>query len=377
MSNRIYAATRKGLFTFDRIRARSRPWEITNAAFLGVPVSIVLPDPRDGWVYAAVGHGHFGTKLHRSKDAGKTWEECAAPAYPPLSEGTEPDRCPMRGIPIPQALELIWALEPGGNDEPQTLWCGTLPGGLFRSRDRATSWELIDSLWNRPERRKWFGGGMDYPGLHSICVNPRDSKHVTVGISCGGVWETKNSGQSWECKGKGMYAVYMPPELKDDPNTQDPHRLVQCARSPNALWVQHHNGIFKSNDGAANWSDIKSAGPSTFGFAVSVHPEKPDTAWFVPAMSDELRIPVDGRVVVTRTRDGGASFDTLTDGLPQKHAYDIAFRHALDVDPSGDRLAFGTTTGGFWTSDNQGDSWSTVQLNLPPVYCVRFDSGRL
>ena len=69
--------------------------------------------------------------------------------------------------------------------------------------------------------------------------------------------------------------------------------------------------------------------PSAFGFAVAVHPDRPETAWFVPGVSDEKRYPVDGRVVVNRTTDGGKTFETLTDGLPQSHAYDLVFRHAL------------------------------------------------
>ena len=68
------------------------------------------------------------------------------------------------------------------------------------------------------------------------------------------------------------------------------------------------------------------------------------------------RIPADGCVVVTRTRDGGRSFDKL----PQVDAYDIVFRHALDVDETGDQLAFGSTTGSLWVSDNQGDNWTTL-----------------
>ena len=59
---------------------------------------------------------------------------------------------------------MIWALEPGGADEPGTLWAGTMPGGLFRSRDRGESWDMIRPLWDMPERNKWLGGGADIPG---------------------------------------------------------------------------------------------------------------------------------------------------------------------------------------------------------------------
>ena len=41
----------------------------------------------------------------------------------------------------------------------------------------------------------------------------------------------------------------------------------------------------------------------------------PDTAWFVPEIKDEKRIPREGKLVVTRTRDGGKTFDS-TDEWP-------------------------------------------------------------
>jgi photosystem II stability/assembly factor-like uncharacterized protein len=152
--------------------------------------------------------------------------------------------------------------------------------------------------------------------------------------------------------------------------------LVQCSGMPDVWWVQHHNGIFRSADAGAQWNEIAGVKPSAFGFAVAVHPRDADTAWFVPAVKDEKRYAADGRVVVNRTRDGGKTFETLTRGLPQEHAYDLVYRHALDVDATGDRLAFGSTTGSLWVSENAGDSWQTLSSNLPPIHAVRFENSR-
>lgn len=369
MSNRLYVATRKGLFTIDRAGGG---WKINRCTFFGNNVSMMLPDARDDALYAALDHGHFGAKVHRSTNGGESWQEVAAPAYPQPPEGAEPQKDSF-GKVLPWDLKLIWSLETGGPDRPNELWCGTLPGGLFHSTDRGDSWTLVRSLWDNPARKEWFGGGADFPGIHSICVHPRNSKHITLGVSCGGVWVTPDAGQSWKCSADGMRAEYMPPEQQGNPNIQDPHRVVQCRAKPDFLWAQHHNGIFRSTDGSKTWTEIKDVKPSTFGFAVVVHPQDGDTAWFVPGVKDEVRVPVDGKVVVTRTRDGGKSFDILRNGLPQEHAYDIVFRHCLDIDDSGDRLAFGSTTGSLWVSENQGDSWQCVSTHLPPIYCVRFE----
>ena len=118
--------------------------------------------------------------------------------------------------------------------------------------------------------------------------------------------------------------------------------------------------------------EIREAGPSTFGFAVAVHPHDPDTAWFVPAIDDEVRVPVGGRFVVTRTRDGGETFDVLDDGLPDEHAYDLVYRHCLDVDTTGDQLLLGSTTGSLWWTGDGGDTFRLVSANLPPILSVRF-----
>jgi photosystem II stability/assembly factor-like uncharacterized protein len=168
-----------------------------------------------------------------------------------------------------------------------------------------------------------------------------------------------------------MKADYMPPERSEDPNVQDPHCVVQCAAQPDTLWTQHHCGIFRSTDGGVHWQRVE-AEPSSFGFAVAVHPKHADTAWFVPAVKDACRIPVDGRFVVTRTRDAGRTFDQLSQGLPPAPAYDLVYRHGLAVDDTGTRLAMGSTTGGLWTSADAGDSWHQVSAHLPPIYCVRF-----
>ena len=365
MSDILHVSTRKGLFTLARKRAG---WEIDRADFLGDNVTLTLADPRDGQRYAALDHGHFGVKVHRS--TAKGWEEIAVPVYPPKPEGLEEND--MWGRPLNWSTARIWALAAGGPDEPGVIWCGTLPGGLFRSTDHGVSWQMVRSLWDHPKRKQWMGGGADLPGIHSICVDPRNSHHVSIAVSTGGIWFTEDAGETWSQRGEGMRAEHVPPELTHDPIAQDVHCLAQCPAAPERMWVQHHNGIFVSSDEGRNFTEITEVKPSVFGFAVVVHPRDPDTAWFVPEIKDEKRIPCEGKLVVTRTRDGGKSFEVLSKGLPQTHAYDVVYRHALAIDMTGDRLAFGSTTGGLWVSEDQGDSWACIIHTLPPVYAVRF-----
>ena len=366
MSDTLLVSTRKGLFTLSR---GSNGWAIARTDFLGDNVTLTLTDTRSGMTYAALDHGHFGVKLHRAQ-AGGGFEEIAVPVYPPKPEGLEEND--MWGRPLAWSTARIWAMAQGGADEAGVIWAGTQPGGLFKSRDHGATWEMCRSLWDHPKRKMWMGGGADLPGIHSIVVDPRNAQHVFVAVSTGGIWFTGNGGESWSQRGEGMRADHVPPELTHDPIAQDVHCLVQCPAAPHRMWVQHHNGIFVSSDEGRNFTEIKDVDPSTFGFAVVVHPTDPDTAWFVPEIKDEKRIPRDGRLVVTRTRDGGKSFAQLTRGLPQEHAYDVVYRHALALDAGGNRLAFGSTTGGLWVSEDQGESWTLVTHTLPPIYAVRF-----
>ena len=367
MSDRLWLGTRKGLFLVERDGFGA--WGISRTWFLGDPVSMVLCEPGGRRIHAALDLGHFGVKLQRSEDDGTTWCEAPVPAFPPKPEDLE-DKDPMRGLEVPWSTRLIWALEAGAPDE---LWCGVIPGALFRSSDGGDTWDLMRSLWDDPRRRKWVGGGYDFAGIHSILVDPRDPSHVTVAVSVGGVWTTRDSGGTWDLIGAGLRGEYMPPGLEGDPLAQDAHRVVQCPANPDRLWMQHHNGIFLSDDGGLQWRELTGVPPSSFGFAVAVHPVDPDIAWFVPATKDEKRFPVDARLVVSRTRDGGRSFEVLDRGLPQGPAYDLVYRHGLDCSADGERLAFASTTGSLWVSEDQGDSWRCVSEHLPPVYCVRFE----
>ena len=356
----LWVGTRKGLFGLRRADAG---WRIGKPSFAGEPVSQVLSNPYDGACYAALRLGHFGVKLWKSVDGGTQWTEVTAPAFPP-----KPTAGPWKDDPMPWTVDQVWALEASPDGR---LWAGCLPAGLFTSQDGGASWQLVENLWDRPERAEWFGGGYDFPGIHSILIDPRDASHVTVAISCGGVWQTRDGGASWTNTSEGLVADFMPPERREDPNIQDVHRIDQCLAQPEVLWAQHHGGLYRSVNGGRKWDAIAAPQPSAFGFPVAAHPQDPQRAWFVPAHSDAQRMPADGRMVVTQTRDGGATFSAHGEGLPQQDAYHLVYRHALVTSADGQTLAIGSTTGGLWVSEDGGDRWHCLSRDLPPIAVLR------
>src|SRR5215813_7201471 len=114
MSTRCHVSTRKGLFTLDR---SASGWSITRASFLGDNCTLVMHDSRNGGLFAALNHGHFGIKLHRSRDKGATWNEIAAPKYPE-KPADYVSKAPPEGKPVEWSLKLVWSFAPGGADQP-------------------------------------------------------------------------------------------------------------------------------------------------------------------------------------------------------------------------------------------------------------------
>ena len=90
----------------------------------------------------------------------------------------------------------------------------------------------------------------------------------------------------------------------------------------------------------------------------------------MPGRGDNQRMAIDGALFVARTEDGGETWTQQRNGLPQTGAYDVVYRHALDA--SDGVVAFGSTTGNFYRSEDRGDHWTAVAHNLPPIYSVRF-----
>jgi hypothetical protein len=157
MADQIVLATRKGTLILDRKDGRWTPRPIAHA---GISVSYAARDPRDGTLWVAMDHAHWGPKLSRSKDDGRTWEHVNQIAYPKGARFVEqhlptPDQDPSveRPTTYKQATLLkVWVLAFAGRDQPGTLYAGTLPGGLFISVDGGDTWELNRPLWNHPSR---------------------------------------------------------------------------------------------------------------------------------------------------------------------------------------------------------------------------------
>jgi photosystem II stability/assembly factor-like uncharacterized protein len=203
-----------------------------------------------------------------------------------------------------------------------------------------------------------------------VLPHPRDPADVLVAMSTGGVYRTADGGATWNASNTGVEARFLP-----DPHPefgQCVHKVARHPGKPDQLFLQNHGGVYRSDDGGTHWTSIADGLPADFGFAVAVHPHRPDTAYVVPLVADVRRIPPGERLRVWRTDDAGRRWSELADGLPDEPHYGTVLRDALctdDADPDG--VYVGTRTGEVWASADDGDRWSLVAAHLPVVLCVR------
>jgi len=307
--------------------------------------------------WMALSMKHWGPKLFYAENGLVGWKECTAPKYP-----DDVVMNPKEGA----VLKLIWS----GffDDEQDVIYVGTEPGGLFSSQDQGVSWTLNQSLWKHATGEpQWFGGGRNHSGIHTILRHPTERSTIYVGVSCGGVYVSRNNGETWQPKNRGLIADYLPDPYS--PFGHDPHAMKICNSSPDTIWQQNHCGVFRSQDGADTWVDVTPEDDyGRYGFPIAIDHDDPLKAWIIPAESDGKRIAKDHRLVVCRTVDGGKSWEKFTEGLPQQDCFDLVFRHALDRNEN--LMVFGTTTGNLFVSMNNGESWDLVSNFLPPVHSV-------
>jgi photosystem II stability/assembly factor-like uncharacterized protein len=354
----VIVGTSKGAYLLCAGAGRE-DWRLGGPWFAGRSVDSVAIDRRRAVprLLAGTTSSHWGPSVFASDDLGATWREPDGPAVR-FPEGAD------------AAVERIWQLLPGRDDEPEVIYAGVEPAALFRSDDGGTSFELVRGLWDHPHRPQWQPGGGGLC-LHTIVLHPTDRDRMWVAISTGGVYRTDDGGASWRPRNGGIRVRFMP---GDDPPEfgQCVHKMAMHPARPDTLFLQHHWGVYRSDDAGDSWVDIGQALPSDFGFPAVVHPGEPETVYVMPLESDEVRLTPEGRFRPYRSRDGGATWEALEAGLPQSEAWGTVLRDGMTtdgMDPAG--LYVGTRTGELYASADGGERWRLLHGHLPPVLSVK------
>lgn len=364
----LLVATRKGAFILRSDRAR-RKWKLSGPMFLGHIVNHCVLDPRDRrTLLLAARTGHLGPTVLRSLDSGKTWKEAARPpAFPKAPAG-------HKG----RVVDHVFWLTPGLASEPGVWYAGSSPQGLFRSEDGGATWLPVAGFNDHPMLAKWTGGEQDGtpdgPKLHSILVDPRDGGHLYVGMSSGGVFESRDQGRDWQPLNAGCLANFLPEPYPE--YGQDPHCVRLHPLAPDILYQQNHCGIYRMARPGDRWVRIGANMPKNvgdIGFPMVLHPRDADRVWVFPMDGGTVwpRTSPGGKPAVYATRNAGKTWQRLAAGLPAGQAWLTVKRQAMTADthePVG--IYFGTTSGEIWASRNEGARWVCIARHLPHVYAV-------
>jgi hypothetical protein len=351
----LIAGTRKGLFLARKSGGRwaSEPLQLPMQAVYAVGVDTRGSTPR---LFAGATSEHWGPTVLHSDDLGRTWQE---PEQAPIAF---PDR-------TGEALARVWQIQPGPADQPGVIYAGTEPTALFRSEDGGETFSLNDALWDHPHRPEWAPG---YGGqaLHTIVPYPGRPERMLVAMSAGGVYRTTDGGRSWTPSNTGIKATFLPEEDRYPEFGQCVHKIAPDAGDPERLYLQNHNGVYRTDDWGGSWTESAKGLPGEFGFAVAADPRVPGRAYLFPLVSDYYRFAPDFRRRIYRTEDAGESWTQLGENLPAEAFYSLVLRDALctdDGDPAG--VYFGTRNGELYACE--GEHWTTVAAGLPDVLSVR------
>jgi len=358
----MLVGTIKGAFVLRSDGSRTN-WEVGGPYFPGRAIYALTYDGRNGRnrLWAAVNSSYWGSYLSTSDDFGKTW--------------TEPE---AYGVKFPEgadaSVKQIWQIALGHPDQPDTLYCGVEPAALFRSDDAGASWSLNSGLYDHPHRPQWMPGGGGLC-LHSILVDPRKPKHLVIGISAVGAFESRDAGRSWTMENRGVRAGFLPnpyPEWG-----QCVHKIAWDASADGSVFQQNHTGTYHRGPDGGAWTEVTKGLPSDFGFPIAAHPDRKGTAFVTPLIGAMNRVFHKGQMAVWKTGNAGKSWRKATKGLPGPNAYLGVLREGMSTDaedPLG--VYVGTNTGQLFASRDEGESWKIIADFLPPIMSVSTGMAR-
>ena len=302
----------------------------------------------------ANGHVLAGTNdgVYRSSDNGRAWQ-------PAGLEGHE-------------VLEVM----PAPHD-PHTVYAGTVPAGLFRSRDGGGTWTEVGSFtqafnadtWGLPSIAGWPAGAR----AHSIVVDASDAARCIVGIEVGGVVAGSDGG-AWTTTLPGgvpdiHYVVADPGRPERLYCSTGFGRIGKLAQVPDAERIA---GMFASDDGGQTWRYIWQGMLHRYTRPLCIDPRPPHavTVGTAPSARPYITYRIEGGAhgQVYQSSDGGAAWRPLGDA---PHSPSVAA--ILCVTPAPDaagNVLVGTDLGEVWHIASASNQWTLLADGLPPVQSI-------
>jgi photosystem II stability/assembly factor-like uncharacterized protein len=264
------------------------------------------------------------TEFRESAVGGESDNIAPDPENPQIIFGGRVDRFDERtgqrrsitpGLAWPGLYRGTWTLPlVFGKPRPHALYFGMQR--IFRTRDRGAHWQAISPDLTRPD-----------PGtpasLDAATIADNDSNGPRRGV---------------------VYAI--------GPSPTD----------AGLIWAGTDDGlVWKTLDGGAHWKDVTPAALGAWAKIGVVEPSHFDSQTAYIAV-DRHRLD-DPRPYIYRTRDGGASWALIVDGIADGGVHNSA--NVVREDPVRRGLLYGGTEHGVYVSLDDGAHWQALQQNLP------------
>jgi photosystem II stability/assembly factor-like uncharacterized protein len=339
----LHCATGKGVYTVTKDTTGN--WDIRNKAHLDWSVPKIAWHPaRRERVFA----GTRGDGVWVSDDFGETWSK---PCYG--KQGPGKVRCAT--------------VDPHNADR---LFAGTEPIGILVSDDAGESWRTLDSLWSVPGI-----GQITYPvssvepHVRDIVFDSNRPGTLYAALQVGYMLKSTDDGASWQVLDKGLDA--------------DVHTIVIDPSNTDCLFVatgghDYRKGtapgrsLYKSVDAGESWSPTAMEFQQEYSVPLAMHPNHPEIVYSALANGTPGQWkgqPRGAEAIVIRTQDSGKTWESLERGLAETNG---TFAEAIVLDPDDPRHVYaGLRNGEIYASDDGGDSWKNLKVELPNISDIR------
>jgi photosystem II stability/assembly factor-like uncharacterized protein len=252
------------------------------------------------------------------------------------------------------------AAEEYGYVTPDPLDPDIVYGGKLTRYDRRTN--QAQNIMPKPFR----GPDLRVVRTEPVIFSPVDP-HVLY-FATNTLWKTSDGGRNWQQISSDLTRkTFEAPEsigkYRSQPTAQPTQRGVIYAVAPspldiNLIWAGTDDGLIHvTNDGGGKWTDVTPAQLKPWqkiSILEASHFDK-RTAY---AAVNTIRLD-DPRPHIYRTRDSGASWTEITNGIPANENTNV-----VKEDPERKGLLFAGTERAVYVSFDDGDHWESLRLNM-------------
>jgi hypothetical protein len=247
---------------------------------------------------------------------------------------------------LPEADVFSVAVGPDG-----TLFAGTEPSRLFRSRD-GERWDELEALQAIPSRERWSFPPRPWTShVRWIAPDPHRPERLLVGIELGGLMYSDDGGESFTDHRPGA--------------ERDVHTLAWHPRVEGRAYESGGGGAAWSRDGGWSWEPAEAGRGHRYCWALAVDPEEPER-WYVSAAHGPRQAHGGGPAAAGLYRwEGAGPWEPIGAGLPQPMD---SMPYALGASSAG--LFAGLADGRRYQSSDRGETWEELPVRLSSVVAM-------